>query len=351
MYTMNTPTASFDAASMVHLRPMALPTQAIGTAFCLGSLLAYNLFMGAVQLGLYGWVLLSGIGMVISQRSATLHGIYIGGLIGNVSAAVCFGALANAMSNPALWFLPVGLCLVLSAASLYHHLWHFPLTCVVVWATLWWVIQPQYASDLERVYVAMVMLSSACVGMIISLMFRYSRRQAYDLQRQLHAIANIDALTNLPNRRAFMSALQQALAANEPGKHLHFLMLDIDDFKKINDNFGHEVGDLALIEVARVIEAQAEGHYFARLGGEEFAVIAHLDTQQAGVLAQSIVDAVNAKYVQARRLSISSGMAPHESTEPAISLMRRADAALYDAKHAGKNGYRLSVLPPSASLA
>jgi diguanylate cyclase (GGDEF)-like protein len=91
------------------------------------------------------------------------------------------------------------------------------------------------------------------------------------------------------------------------------------------------------------LAAQATSHCFGRLGGEEFAVAAVVGEAEARTLAQNIVDAVQTCCVHERHMSISIGMARHVEAESNTSLMRRADEALYQAKHAGKNCYVLAA--------
>lgn len=140
-----------------------------------------------------------------------------------------------------------------------------------------------------------------------------------------------------------MERLIAAFAEPVTAAPLFFLMLDIDDFKKINDNFGHDVGDQVLIDVATVLQQHCHGHNFVRLGGEEFAVTARLtDVNAARQLALDIVGTVNSSRMHGHSLSISVGLANHESREAMSSLMRRADLALCYAKSQGKNRYAMA---------
>jgi diguanylate cyclase (GGDEF)-like protein len=152
-------------------------------------------------------------------------------------------------------------------------------------------------------------------------------------------------LTELPNRRAFLHRLDELCARPQVSGGLYFLMLDVDDFKKINDQCGHDVGDSALIAVARTVaqtvDAAVADHGVGRMGGEEFAVAACMRDADARALASKILSAVRDCQLQGRHLSISIsiGMALRQPDESVHSLMRRADLALYDAKLAGKNQY------------
>jgi diguanylate cyclase (GGDEF)-like protein/PAS domain S-box-containing protein len=162
-----------------------------------------------------------------------------------------------------------------------------------------------------------------------------------------HALAHQamhDALTGLPNRSLFLDRLGHALPGIEPaGPGLAVMLVDLDDFKLINDSLGHDVGDRLLTAVARRLEALlAPGDTAARLGGDEFAVLCErLDEEEAvGEIANRILEAVSqpldlngdSTVVTA---SIGVAMATGPGCRPE-DLVRDADAAMYRAKEAGR---------------
>lgn len=167
------------------------------------------------------------------------------------------------------------------------------------------------------------------------------------MEEQMLRMVMSDALTGVPNRRAFDQALRtewrRCTSELEP---LSVLMIDIDDFKRFNDTFGHIVGDAALIAVARALSnaLQRAGDVLARYGGEEFAVVMPTaDGPGAMVTAQRLVEAVRAVTVRQAtgwHPSVSIGAAtwaPGSSTVKPAELLRLADTALYAAKAAGKD--------------
>ena len=167
------------------------------------------------------------------------------------------------------------------------------------------------------------------------------------MEEQMLRMVMSDALTGVPNRRAFDQALRtewrRCTRELEP---LSVLMIDIDDFKRFNDTFGHLVGDAALIAVARALSntLQRAGDVLARYGGEEFAVIMPtVDIPGAMAMAERLVEAVRAVVVRQAtgwHASVSIGAAtwfPGSSTAKATDLLVRADTALYAAKAAGKD--------------
>lgn len=159
--------------------------------------------------------------------------------------------------------------------------------------------------------------------------------------------AQTDALTGLANRKMFEHALRKAIAEAEgSGTSLSLLMLDIDHFKKFNDDFGHVVGDNVLKLLALVLRENVKGQDTAcRYGGEEFVVVLPRTRGcDACKLADTIRRNIAGKKLYNRKtgqqlgtISVSIGTAEYTSPEPAASFIERADQALYAAKWSGRN--------------
>ena len=168
-------------------------------------------------------------------------------------------------------------------------------------------------------------------------------------QRQLEYIAHYDALTGLPNRVLLADRLQHALAQSQRrGQSLALVYLDLDGFKAVNDQYGHQVGDSLLVTLARRMQgALREGDTIARIGGDEFvAVLVDLERPQdcepvLARLLQAAADPVPVEH-QVLRVSASIGVTlyPRDGADADL-LMRHADQAMYLAKQAGKNRYHL----------
>jgi diguanylate cyclase len=170
------------------------------------------------------------------------------------------------------------------------------------------------------------------------------------LQRDLEKFrreALTDGLTGLANRKAFDTTIKRITdEAAEGGTGCTLLMLDIDFFKTFNDSYGHQVGDQVLRLVAKTLTDGVKGRDVAcRYGGEEFAIILPDTTLQAGVaVGNSLRKSVATKDVINRatgeklaRITISAGVAEFVPGEKISELIERADAALYTAKHNGRN--------------
>jgi diguanylate cyclase (GGDEF)-like protein len=165
--------------------------------------------------------------------------------------------------------------------------------------------------------------------------------------RDLAAQARQDALTGLPNRAAFTSALEFAIT--DPDRHLALLFLDLDDFKVVNDRLGHAAGD----ELLRVVAGRLSGairpdDLCARLGGDEFAVLLQEAEGTADAVAQRLVGMIAAPISLAGRIThvgASVGLAFATADTSAERLVQQADIAMYAAKAKGKN--RVQAFDPS----
>lgn len=185
-----------------------------------------------------------------------------------------------------------------------------------------------------------VLLAMALVWMIIG-----------DLRVRLDQLARTDDLTGLLNRRA----LDQEGAARMAGAAL--IVLDLDHFKQLNDRYGHAAGDHALRQVAEFLRAGlGDGDIAARLGGEEFVMLLESSSLAVGVeRAERLRQGIAAMRLRFERrelgLSASFGVAtPAHPAETWYELLQRADAALYEAKQAGRNCVCAAPVAASAGL-
>ena len=166
----------------------------------------------------------------------------------------------------------------------------------------------------------------------------YAVHRSYRLHKQLVALASTDVLTGLMNRRAFVGAAEDRLTRREPGL---VLIVDADHFKRINDNFGHAVGDRCLQAVADRLRAVASAEdIVARIGGEEFGLHLRCDPADLASLEQKICAAIAVEHDAADgtalSLTLSAGATRTIIGDTLEQAMRRADDALYRAKQAGR---------------
>lgn len=160
--------------------------------------------------------------------------------------------------------------------------------------------------------------------------------------REARQLADLDALTGLHNRRYFHEVLAREVArAQRYGRSLSLIVLDLDDFKEVNDRIGHLGGNSVLAEAAgRVLEVVRSADVACRVGGDEFAVIApEAGLEDAHELVVRIQRAVSHQPLgEAGRVNLSAGIADLQAEDDAITLFERADGCLYAAKQAGKGG-------------
>jgi diguanylate cyclase (GGDEF)-like protein len=161
--------------------------------------------------------------------------------------------------------------------------------------------------------------------------------------------ALIDPLTGVPNRRAFEAEAERVLLrAIRNQSSTALLLLDLDHFKRVNDSWGHPVGDHALQVVAKILSQEMRGgDVLGRLGGEEFAILlADSRTEQAAVLAERVRRIVSALPIRKGNVSVdltvSIGVAALRGASSLATLIEWADAALYRAKAAGRNRVELA---------
>lgn len=170
----------------------------------------------------------------------------------------------------------------------------------------------------------------------------------------LELLSTTDPLTKLLNRRTFQQRLDERLAKAGEGGAL--IYVDLDNFKLVNDNLGHQMGDKVLLEVAAMLHDAAEVYDMpARLGGDEFVIwFDGADRQTARTKAEDLLKAAGtlAQYAvdETRKVGMSIGIAciggqPYAPSENAESLVARADEAMYEIKHGGKNAYAFARDP------
>ena len=162
-------------------------------------------------------------------------------------------------------------------------------------------------------------------------------------ERELRRLAQEDVLTGIANRRYFSAEAERAMHAVErSGQPLSLLLLDLDHFKHINDEHGHNVGDEVLAEmVRRLREALRKSDLPGRWGGEEFIALLHGDTDAAMAVAErvrlTVADTPFATSNGPVAMTLSGGCARHRPGDTLSRLVGRADKALYAAKHQGRN--------------
>ena len=159
--------------------------------------------------------------------------------------------------------------------------------------------------------------------------------------RELEKLSTTDSLTKLYNRLKIDELLEKTLySAVRYGRVFSLIMIDIDHFKKVNDTFGHLVGDKALLQLADILRAQVrKTDHLGRWGGEEFLIISEdTDLKGAELMAEKLRTAVSrSTFPDIGSLTISLGVTSYQEGDSRITMIQRVDTALYRAKESGRN--------------
>lgn len=193
-----------------------------------------------------------------------------------------------------------------------------------------------------------VLIMAAIMPMLIAPVFCYfvlkDHIRAARLARENYRLAHMDELTGLPNRRAFFEAARQIQArAGFVGHHFYCAIADVDNFKRVNDQLGHEAGDQVLREIAATLNAKAPvDSIVARLGGEEFSMAGMFPSEADAARAfRALVAVVDRSPILTPDgplpVTISLGYCEGSRTTELSSILSQADRALYAAKRGGKN--------------
>ncbi|TNC07582.1 GGDEF domain-containing protein [Methylobacterium terricola] len=209
----------------------------------------------------------------------------------------------------------------------------------------------------KALVIGTIVLVLCGLTVLLSLLYGRDLRRRAALEAELARLSRTDPLTGLPNRRHFEQAFEDAwTTARRAGRPLALLVVDADHFKSCNDRHGHAVGDEVLKGLARGLSASVHrpGDLVARIGGEEFAVLLPDTDAEGGLrIAGRIHDAVATFGLPSAGIgpggvtvSIGLGVSPVAGDTLRDDLYRRADAALYAAKGAGRNCTRAADADP-----
>jgi diguanylate cyclase (GGDEF)-like protein len=211
-------------------------------------------------------------------------------------------------------------------------------------ATLIWVPSPDLmhpdAVQAFFSFVNCIMGLSSCLAVLWLALWS----QRHDLQ----AMAFTDPLTGLMNRRAFDEIIEREMRVHRSGEPPVLLLIDIDRFKAINDDYGHQAGDEVIRQVSRILQANSRASdAVSRYGGEEFVMLLrNLRLDRAEAIAERMRNQVAGicGLPEAIDVTVSIGLAVHGPGDTSASLLKRSDDALYLAKRSGRNRVRMQLV-------
>jgi len=233
-------------------------------------------------------------------------------------------------------------------------LYHLPRPTRVVFNSLAALIAVYAvrAGDTGVAAVTMLRFTEVAVALVLSVLagnlVRRQRIRSIIVEQRLSSLALVDGLTGVASRRRVEEVAEGELAMSAPDRPLSIILLDLDDFKHVNDTHGHNAGDEVLRGVARLLQQRSRlNDTVGRWGGEEFLMVLP-DTPATGAL--ELAEALRGRI--ARQLfegigacTASFGVAESRPGDALVELIARADTALYDAKRAGRNRVREATPP------
>lgn len=235
--------------------------------------------------------------------------------------------------------------LIMGASSLLYSISVLPVrrwsyfACALV---TWLLLNPFRAegSELLDLHGLMILTYGAFItGLTFHsyITLRRAKLQNFHMARLLLDQAYIDVLTEIPNRRSFMAQAEQHMTETEEGPGRYLAMIDVDNFKRVNDQFGHDSGDVVLKRIAANIKASMHEFIYARLGGEEFVIyLWGLDQPDLEARAAALCRLVRETPGE-HPVTISIGLTRIAAADGLGAALGRADEALYTAKHEGKD--------------
>lgn len=239
-------------------------------------------------------------------------------------------------------FLPVGLTFFQSLGI---------ALLIAVFTTVLGLVMLEPAQMAEHGRLSILLFFAVFVSAVGAWLRERAERDQFLLRRMLHSRAMSDALTGVANRRGFEEHVAMALLqARRERAPVVFAVLDVDHFKRYNDRYGHQAGDVALALIARAIDGRLRPpmDMVGRLGGEEFGLLLYdttpekaQDRLQRVALAIAELRIEHAASPTAQYITVSMGAVGFDGQETAADLYRRADAALYAGKASGRNRVEL----------
>lgn len=323
-----------------HIRQMLqLPNVLAQTTGILGWLISVliNPFLSA-GVPLWGWLAFGGmVGSCLTMATARRFVVWrLFALVFVLFEALAFRFQILQMGEPGqAWMIPMAIVITLGSTILFSHVLDYGIAAAAVWLLLFYGQMDLVAAMGLPLFVVMLGASLA-LGVLLNATFVRIVASTLELKENYRRQAETDALTGISNRRALMLDMEQVCEEASPS--WYFAMLDIDDFKRINDRFGHDVGDQVLKEIATILGRHFPAGRFGRLGGEEFGMLLEAeDERHLAQRLQALLNDIRSNTSTGTCFSFSAGVARLAPGYQPSDLLKQADGELYQAKRAGKD--------------
>lgn len=305
----------------------------------------YAIVVSILILGFYAWIR-SGLNLRFSDPNLAIPQMVAAGLVTTYLVYECQRAqpafLALYLVSLMFGMLSLSLRQLVAIAAFYY-------ICFLFAVSLSLMLEPatsHHRELLRLVGFAPILGGVTAIGAYVGRLRRSlksANAQLADFVAQLQILARVDDLTGCYNRRHGLELLGIECQRAARGSAVSVGMADVDEFKSINDNFGHSAGDEVLKGVAKTLRDSLRATDFvARYGGEEFLIVlSQTSIAEATLVAERLRRSVSARAMpglaQGTRVTVSIGVTQHRPKDPAESTIVRADAALYRAKTGGRN--------------
>lgn len=323
-----------------HIRQMLqLPNVLAQSTGILGWLISVliNPFLTA-GVSAWGWLAFAGmIGSCLAMTTARRFAVWrLFALVFVLFEALAFRFQILGMGEAGhAWMIPMAIVIILGSTILFSHVLDYGIAAGAVWLLLFYGELDTITAASLPLFVVMLGASLA-LGLLLNATFVRIVASTLELKERYRLQAETDALTGISNRRALMLDMEQVCREGSPS--WYFVMLDIDDFKRINDRFGHDVDDQVLKETATILGRHFPDGRFGRLGGEEFGVLLKPeDERQLAQRLQALLDDIRSNTRTGSCFSFSAGVARFAPGYQPSDLLKQADGELYQAKRAGKD--------------
>lgn len=261
-----------------------------------------------------------------------------------IICTLLFLLVAYQYESPDFLIHTFGLMVIITAIFLVPNKWKYMVTVSIVVSSTFFIISAHILGPIKFSHFSaavVYMLIVIVLNSISSWRINYYKRIEYHINQKLRVLSTTDALTKIYNRHKFDEELQDLINYCRRYKtELSLILFDIDDFKNINDEYGHLIGDTVLVDLAEQVKNLIrKTDIFARWGGEEFVILLpNTNVKRAVKIAEKTKQRINNhSFKSALHITCSFGVVSFYPEDDLDSLINRADQLLYSAKNSGKN--------------